>query len=173
MVTDANNLDRLHTLLVDWIENDPVFSSGYTSKKKSLSKQLLQFENDVASLTGPAADVLLYRGYDLRKGQRLQDGSLSIQPRSSDLIESWTTDAAWAFQHADQFESGIVIRKLASELDIFIDVDAFARTVDAEDLDLEGEILVRCGQLSVPADDWTWSEVDFPKEAEPSVRACN
>lgn len=171
MTIDAQRMERIHTLLVNWIENDPIFVTGHTSKKKSLGKQLLRFEEDLALLGKPEADTVLYRGYDLKKGQRFPDGSLLIEPRASDLIESWTTDAAWAFQHADQFENGIVIRKLASELYVFLDVDAFARTANAEDLDLEGEVLVRCGQLSVHADDWTWSEHDFSKEAETSARA--
>jgi hypothetical protein len=159
---DKQPLGRLADLMTEWIETDPlVFGSGYAAKKKSLSTHMLAFAGDVANLPKPSAETVVYRGYDLKSKQKRPDGTLLIEPRACDLLESWTTDASWAFEHAEQFENGIVIRKSLSSLDVFLDVDELEKAL-GEDLGCEGEILVRPAALAVSRSDWTWSEADFP-----------
>ncbi|MBN9317080.1 MAG: hypothetical protein J0I99_15160 [Devosia sp.] len=169
MTSLPDQMDAIHTLLVRWKENDPLYSVGYRSKKKSLGARLLKHEAELESLPKPAEDALLYRAFDLKKAHRLADGSLSIIPRSIDLIDSWTVDAGWAIEHANQFENGVVMRMKASDLSVLVDVDAFADAVGDENLSIEGEVLVRSQSIVVPQADWTWSEDDFPENVPSST----
>jgi hypothetical protein len=154
------SLDDLASIVTAWIEIDPISTSRYAARKKTLAKRLLAQAEAVAYLAKPAPDTLLYRGYNLEKGQLQDDGSLLIEPRASDLLESWTTDASWAFEHADQFKNGIVIRKPASDLEVFLDIAALDNVI-GETLGVECEVFVRSSRLFVPSAGWCYSEDQF------------
>lgn len=154
------SLDELASIVTAWIEIDPLLTSRHAARKKTLAKRLLAQAEAVAYLAKPAPDTLLYRGYNLEKGQMQDDGSLLIEPRASDLLESWTTDASWAFEHADQFENGIVIRKPASDLEVFLDIAELDKVI-GETLGVECEVLVRSSRLFVPSAAWCYSEDQF------------
>lgn len=155
------DLDELANIVVLWIEIDPLLTSRYTAKKGKLAQRLLGQAEVAATLVKPAPDTLLYRGYNLEKGQLQGDGSLVIEPRACDLLESWTTDASWAFEHADQFENGIVIRRSESDLDVFLDIAVLDKMI-GETLGVECEVLVRPSRLFVPSFAWCYSEGQFP-----------
>lgn len=152
--------DKLASLVVEWIENDPLFSSGYTRRRKSLGAKLLALESLVGAFPRLADETLLYRGFNLKKGMVEPNGSISIVPRESDLLESWSSDASWAFEHAAQFENGAVLRRRAGDLDVFLDIDALASAI-GESFGNEGELLVRPTTMAIPKADWVWAEEDF------------
>jgi hypothetical protein len=133
----SSRLDALLALVVAWREDDPGFA-GWTKRKAVIAKRILSFA-DVAQQFRAVNAPQLFRGYGLRRGERakLRNGDLLIQPRASDLLQSWTTDETWAYEFAQGFADGIVICQPTTELDVFLNLAALP-----DDVDMEGEVLV-------------------------------
>lgn len=144
IISESSNIDeraeRLAELISDWIEIDPLYTNNYYSEKSKLSREIVQYE-DIASNFRRINSPVLYRGIGLRR-PNFVNGFLVITPRKNDVLESWTTDETYAYEHASQFPRGIVIECTTETLPIFIDIWSFMSSL-GENWTNEGEVIVR------------------------------
>ena len=160
---ETSGLERLADLAVKWHENDEHFGGSYARNKKAIASAMLGLDHVAAGFRS-VPQATLYRAYrptrnelfalfgDPWNARKPFPRALTIMPRSSDLLASWTTDKAYAYEHASQFETAIIITMLSRKLDVFLDLDLMSKAL-GDDWSLEGEVLVRPTPLTIGTND--------------------
>ena len=148
------NMGKLADLVAEWIEIDPFYSVGYASAKKRIATQIIGLTDLAMKFKAVPVDTL-WRAYGLNgKSRKLlfSESGLTITPRPSDMLASWTMDSDYAYDHASQYEDAILIRYPTNKLNIFMNLDAFSKSVGGLQ-SIESEILVKPQTITITRHD--------------------